>query len=132
MSVEAGLRAHLVADATVNDIVSGRIYNLLPQGVTYPAIRFQRISVSRFVTLDGPNDLTGVRMQVDCFDSDYAIAKDLATKVRQSLNGVTDLLGAVTIDNVTLEGGDTDLTSQDGDSITRQVSLDFVVQLNEV
>lgn len=132
MTAEEGIVAELLADAAVSALVSARVFRLLPQNVTYPAISYQRISTERFNTLDGPNDLTQIRIQVDSWAATYAAVKALATAVRQALNGVRPLLGGVTVQHVYLVAGDTDDVTIDGDRIDHRVTQDYMILMNEV
>jgi len=50
LSIQKGVRAALVADATVSSIVSTRIYDEPPQDVSFPYIRFGDIQPSAFDT----------------------------------------------------------------------------------
>jgi len=132
MTVEEGLVAELLADAGVSALVGTRVYRLLPQNVTYPAIQYQRISAERFNTLDGPNDLTQIRMQVDSWSDSYEQVKALATAVRQALNGVRNTLGSQAVQHVYLVAGDTDDVTIDGDRIDHRVTQDYMVLMQEI
>lgn len=50
LALQKGLRAALVANAGVTAIVSTRVYDEPPQGVTFPYLRFGDISPSAFDT----------------------------------------------------------------------------------
>ena len=43
LELQRGIRASLVADSSITDIVSTRVYDEPPEGVTFPYIRFGRI-----------------------------------------------------------------------------------------
>lgn len=131
MILEEGIVAHLKADAPVFALVASRIYTHLPQAVTYPAIEFSRISVDRFNTLDGPSDLVNARIQVVCWAATYAVVKDLATKVRQALNGVATTLGGVAIQRLYFSAGETDRVDILEDRKDYSVSFDFICALIE-
>ena len=132
MAVEDGLYAELAGNAGVSAIVGTRIYpEQRPQNSAVPAITYQRVSVERLQTLTGPVALTNVRVQINCYDNNYSGVKTLSVAVRSALDGVVNSLGGTTIQQAWLEGGDTDLGVIDGDSEVRQVSLDFIIVLQE-
>lgn len=131
MTAEIGLRAELAADATVAALVGARIYpEFMPENVTYPAITYRRVSTVRFNKMSGPDDLTQVRIQVDCWDDSYADVQTLAAAVINALDGVKTTLGAQVVSHCYLDSRQ-DLSEMDGDRIDRRVSLDFVIFLSE-
>ena len=50
LAIQKGLRARLVANAGVTDIVSTRVYDEPPQAVTFPYLRFDQITANAFDT----------------------------------------------------------------------------------
>jgi len=46
LELQKGIRASLVADSSITDIVSTRVYDEPPEGVTFPYVRFGRIEPS--------------------------------------------------------------------------------------
>ena len=50
LAIQKGLRARLVANAGVTDIVSTRVYDEPPQTVTFPYLRFDQITANAFDT----------------------------------------------------------------------------------
>ena len=138
MVLEEGLVAHLRADAGIQALVGNgdspetyRIFQeLLPQEVTYPVLSYQRISSPHEATLDGRSTFTPARIQVDCHAETPSAASGLAAAVNTALNGVTGDLGGVTIQHIYNEQR-TDLSSMEGDSVRRRITLDFVIFLHE-
>lgn len=131
MSLEEGLRSALVADGTVNGLIAGRIYpEIMPQDVVYPAISYQRISTVRYQMLEGVDDFTQARLQVDCWSDTYSGVKSLATAVKSALDGATGTLGSQAIQHCILESM-IDLSQVVGDRVHRRISMDFLVYLNE-
>ncbi len=79
-------RAALLADAGVAALVNARIFPLkLPQGVTYPAVRYQVISEPPINGLRGPNPTRHARVQVDAYAKGYADADALASAIAGAL-----------------------------------------------
>ena len=67
MSLETGIYSVLTSDGTVSGLVGTRVYpDIMPQGVTYPAITYQRVSTVRTAMLSGVDDFTQVRIMVEC------------------------------------------------------------------
>ncbi len=91
MTISDGLRAHLLADASIAALVATRIYPLrLPQKVPTPltgAIVLQRISSIRWAHLRGQGALARPRFQVDSWAQTYDGAVALGTLVRSRLEG---------------------------------------------
>jgi hypothetical protein len=130
MSLETGLYAALAADGTVAGLVGTRIYpGIMPQGVTYPAISYQRISTVRTNMLSGVDDFTQVRIQIDCWDDGYSDVKTLANAVVSAIDGAT-ALDTQAIQHCHLESM-MDLPQVDGDRVEHRVSMDFIIYLNE-
>jgi len=97
-----------------------RIYPRLPQGVTLPAIRYQRISTERTLSLTGPVGVNNGTVQVDCRADSYSEAKDLADEVRGILHGYSGTWGTLTARLVNLET-ESDLEYIDGDKVIHWV-----------
>jgi hypothetical protein len=130
MSLETGLYTAITSDGTVAALVSTRVYpEFMPQGVTYPAITYQRVSTVRTQLLSGIDNFTQVRVVVDCWDSSYSGAKALADAVKNALDGVT-VLGAQSIQHCYMDSM-SDLSEIDGDREDRRVSLQFIIFLDE-
>jgi hypothetical protein len=66
---------------------------LFPDGVTFPAVRLQRITGKPLVTHDGDSGIETGLMQVSCFATSYAAAKTLAGEVKAALSGYTGEMG---------------------------------------
>lgn len=94
MSIETGLRTHLINNAAVAALVGSRVYPMrLPQGFVLPAISYQRISGPRQYDSVGATGRVHSRFQVNCWAETYAGARDLANKVRLALNDHRGVLG---------------------------------------
>ena len=97
-----------------------RIYPRLPQGVTHPAIRYQRISTDRTHALDSTVGVTAATVQIDCRAESYSASKSLADEVRAILHGYRGAWGTLTARLVDLES-ENDLEYQDGDELIHWV-----------
>lgn len=97
MSIEAGLRAFLIADAGVAAIAADRVYPApAPQDVARPFVTYQRETGERVRSLSGPSGLALPSYLVDCWSDDPTLADSagsysqvtaLAAAVRQALDG---------------------------------------------
>ena len=95
------LRLKLVADSTVTNLVGSRIYPLtLPQGVTLPAIRYQRITGTSDPHLGGTTGLAVATIQFDCVGTTYAKAEQVRDAVRESLEAYRGTVNGVKITSV--------------------------------
>ena len=97
-----------------------RVYPSLPQGVTFPAIRYTRVSTTRTLALNANVGVTNATVQIDCFAQSYSAAKALADAVRVILHGYTGSLGTLTARLVKLEM-ETDFVERDGDRETYMI-----------
>jgi hypothetical protein len=80
MTLAAVLRSALIADAGVAALVAGRVYPVqLPQGVTLPAVRYQRVSNSEQL---GSSVLRETRYQFDAWAVSHVGATSLAEAVK--------------------------------------------------
>ena len=85
MSLQTALVAIKSANATLNNLIGTRSHpNVLPQGVTLPAVRFQEISrVFPDYAFAGRPQLANIRVQID----GYAATSALRTTLRTALFG---------------------------------------------
>jgi Protein of unknown function (DUF3168) len=105
-SAEAALFSILTTDSAVAAIVGTRVYpDLLPQGVTYPAIRTQRISTPRspYRALDGVAGYASPRMQIDCCALSRSSAITLAQAVYAAVEGYHDTVNGLRVDAISTE-----------------------------
>ncbi len=131
--MESDLRTYLLGDATVAALVGTRVYPVrLPQGGTFPAITYQRVSqvpVGR--PTSGPPSVVAARVQFDVWSLNrdgvdgYAAARALADAVRQRLDGKTGALGSglTVVQDVRLDA-ERD-TGYDETGELYRISLDF-------
>lgn len=88
MSFETDLFAALVA----SDVVDERVYPVvLPQGVSYPAITYQRVSTARIRAHEGTS-LVGPLFQVTCWHTSPVVARDVKRGVVEALEGTYQCL----------------------------------------
>lgn len=103
-----------------------RVYPRLPQGVTYPCVRYQRIAADRTQAIDANVGVTMATIQVDCMAESYSECKALADSVRGILHGYRGAWGSLTCHNIMLET-ENDLDHQDGDDILHWVSQRYAI-----
>ena len=98
MSIEDGLRTHLLDDAPVAALVVARIYPLkLPQNPTYPALTYEIVSDIPYRGLAGDADLEVIRVRIHAWAETFAGAIDLATKVRTATADFSGTMGSPAI-----------------------------------
>jgi Protein of unknown function (DUF3168) len=120
-SAEGALRALLTAGSPnpVAAIIGVRAYNKrLSQNVTYPAIRYARISTPRddTRTLDGREDYAKPRFQIDCYSVDDDVAIALSQAVRAHLVGFQGEVAGLRIDSIG--------TADEGGEVTENIGPD--------
>jgi len=114
-----------IAGASPQTSAAGRIYPRLPQSVTFPAIRYQRITTTRKHALDSEVGVTEATVQIDCMAESYSEAKTLADEVRTLLHGYRGALGTLTAHLVSLDT-ENDFYEQDGDNVTHWVTQRYI------
>ncbi len=125
MTIETGLKAHLVADGAVNADVAGRIYPLkLPQEPTYPAITYEVVGDTRHRDLSGPGDRERPHFRVHCWAATYAAALDLAADVRTALDGFKGTMDTTEVSSVKFDGWNDQF--EDVPEVYRRI-CDFVI-----
>ena len=113
-SAEAALYSLLTTGSPnpVAALVGTRVYPLvLPQGVSYPAIRLQRISTARsqYRGLDGRAAYASPRMQIDAYALTHGQAIAVAQAVYQLLEGFYGTVGGLRIDAIGIDDEGADL-----------------------
>jgi hypothetical protein len=131
VTIESGLRALIMGDATVGAAVAARVFpSPAPQNSVYPFITFQRISGQRVRSLAGPSRVALPVFQIDVWadsreqlqgGNSYMASRAIADAVRHALDGYSGRIEgyAVTI----IFQDERDLV-EDEPRITR-VSMDF-------
>lgn len=76
----------LTTDVPVSSITTQVSPSKIPQGASFPAITFQRISNAPEDTKDGVSTLDVIRIDVDIWNDNYEDGRDLADKVRTALD----------------------------------------------
>jgi len=118
--LEKGLYSKLAGNAP-QTLAAGRIYPLLPQGVTFPAILYTRIATDRVQALDGNVGVTEATVAIDSLAETYSQAKTLADEVRIILHGYSGAWSTLVCRNCVLDT-ETDFSEQDGDRVTHWVT----------
>lgn len=126
--LEKGLYSVLTGNSPQTS-AADRVYPRLPQGVTHPAIRYQRISTNRVLAITGPVGVTAATVQVDCRATSYSAAKGLADQVRAILHGYTGAWGTLTARLVNLES-ENDMEYIDGDDVIHWVVQRYRIHTN--
>lgn len=87
---------YLTAHAGLSALIGDRLYPMrLPEGVTFPAMTYQRISTPRMRSHSGPSGLASPRFQYDCWDVTYAGAGAVARELRLALDGYRGGMGQI-------------------------------------
>ncbi len=90
-------------DAPVIAITTQISPSTIPQGATFPAITFQRISNAPEDTKDGVSTLDVIRVDVDVWAEVYGDGKDLADKVRTALDRTSGTFDTRKIQSIRFE-----------------------------
>lgn len=87
--IEQAIHAKVLATAAITAICSSRVYAIkVPQGATFPAISYERVSTGlRDLTHNGTNQVAEPIFQFNCFADNPKTAKQLAAELRKALHG---------------------------------------------
>ena len=87
LALQKGIRAALVADATITGLVGSRVYDEPPQNVTFPYMRFGDIDPSAFDTDDTEGALVGVSIEAHSRSASGRVeVVQMAEAVREALH----------------------------------------------
>ena len=96
--IETALYYILSENAGVSALAGDRIYPVyMPQSCTMPAIAYQEIASTREYVMSGAIGMVSARYQINCWDDDYAGARDLADAVRIALEDYSGVISGVSI-----------------------------------
>ena len=91
------LRSVLLADAEVLAAVGTRIYLVLPQLPTFPAIVIGGVATNQ----DGVLDFVNTVAQVTVWDTDYTRCQEIAKTVRYALQRYKGRVGGIRFEGIT-------------------------------
>lgn len=102
-----GLYRFLVADATVNGYVAGRVYRvMLPKTYELPAIVYFKVTIGEEIeSLDGENSTESRRFQFSCFARDAKTPTLMARSLRSLLVPKSDGTGITPVVSYDLPDG---------------------------
>lgn len=131
--IRPALRAFLLADPAIKDLVGERIFpTLLPQGQPTPAIVIRSISGEGDYHMQGPSGLVRPRLQVDGWGRDPDKAAAVSNAVHARLDGYAGPMtfGAETID---VQGAfcRNELEDYDGESKLYRKARDYQIAYGE-
>ena len=128
-NLEKGLYSILTGNSPQTS-AAARVYPRLPQGVTFPAIRYQRIATTRQRAIDaGRVGVTVADLQIDCLAESYSECKTLADEVRVILDEYVGSWGTLTCRLCVLET-ENDLEYIDGDEVRHWVVQRYRISTN--
>ncbi len=126
MQIESILRAILVADPDVAEIIGTRAYQMhLPREPTFPAVVYQMISR----TQDAQTGIVRARIQYTCMAESWRGAADLADAVRCCLHSYRGVRDGARIEDVRYAGQHDDYDETTG---IHWIPVDVIVTYLEV
>jgi hypothetical protein len=104
-SPELVLAAVLTSDTGVAAMVGARVYPVIaPADAAIPFVTWRRAAVQREHSLSGPTGLPKVLLSVDAFAETYEAVRELADRIRLSLDGYGGVASnSVLVNHVSLE-----------------------------
>lgn len=104
MSLEADLRAYILADPTVAALVGDRMYPLvIPQGSPQPCIVYAKQGRDRQQLFCGEDGLYRTGVDIDCYAVIYDDAVTLANAVSARLKNFSGTMGTTRVPRIFLE-----------------------------
>ena len=104
MTINTDFFAWLSAQAGVSALVDNRIFpRQLPQGVTYPCIRFLRDDDGGFKDFDGQGGTLMTELQLDYVADTLTQAEAIAAEVSAAMKNYSGAMGSRTVQRVSLE-----------------------------
>jgi hypothetical protein len=95
------LRAHMLADAAVAEMVGSRVsWGGRPRTAALPAVVLYMIDAERDYAMRTPTGLVRSRVQADCWAVTYGEAVSVSRAVRGSLSGLRTTIGGIEIQGV--------------------------------
>ena len=122
-------RTFLLQQSAIGELVASRVFpNVIPQGMTLPAIRLTTVSGSTY-TRHGTEQLgkTSTTVQVDAYASNHAEAERLAEKIRIACHQYKGAWGGIHAASVhkTDERTFEDMPADGSSAVRRVISQDF-------
>lgn len=129
-TIEEALFSILTNDSALSALIGTRVYpNIFPQGVTLPAISYQRISSVRLHSHSGASQLARPRFQLTCLSDSYTEAISVANALREALDGYGGVPAGVRVP-VALIQNEFDTYAEENDLHT--VRQDYYIWFAEV
>jgi len=124
--MEKAIRKYLADNVS---LVSGRVYSMkLPQGCVLPAVTFQRISTVPLYSHEGFSHYTECRFQVSCWAVKHGDVREIASEVRDILEGYKGMMGATYVHRAFCIG---DIDMYEPATNIYHAPLDFMVAFEE-
>jgi hypothetical protein len=118
MGIEAGIYSRLSGSTAITALVGTRVYpQVVPQGASYPNIRFAIITDEVVHGMSGPTTLRQASLQIDCYSQNsYSGSISIAEAVMNQLNTNSTTFGSIAIENshVTSAGDEPAFAPTDG------------------
>lgn len=127
--MEEDIRTRLLATSGVTALVSSRVYcGSRPQGGVVPDVIINRISGAPIYTDDGESGLAEARLEIECFGTTYASAKNAARAVIASLSAFFGTVGVTTFQYILLDS-ERDFRESGGNvpEYLFRTQLDFII-----
>jgi hypothetical protein len=128
--LEPDLVQWLIAQPLIAPVIGDRIH---PQAASAesprPLLVYRRVGREPFRTLDGPAKPTLVRMQFDCWGGPLATSRDIADRLRRTLDGFAGTMGTTTVHNAAV---DNDVDERDDAWDEYRTTLDVVLFIDEI
>lgn len=131
--MEEALRSILLGDAGVSAQVGTRVaWGRRPQSdATLPAIVLHKITGIRDYVMSGASGMVESRVQVDCYGTTYAAAKQAARAVMTAVNSYSGTVSGTVFQRISIDGErDTNEADTAGNNLHR-TSIDLMIWHDE-
>lgn len=127
--IEDAIFARLSTDSGLTALVSTRIYPMkLPDTTAYPAITYQCIDKIPASALGTASTCFAARFQFDCWGKTMSAVKNLANKLRNSLDALDTTLSGIRIYGIVYLG---EFDTYEADTELYRISSDFKIMFTQ-
>lgn len=96
---------YLETQAAITNIVSTRIYPLLPpQNPTYPLVTYEHVDTGRGLTFSGQTEFENTDIRITGWGSTYTVAKSIRDALATLLRNFSGTMGTTTVKKLFIRG----------------------------
>ena len=133
--VGVSLRAHLVGQSAITDLISTRIWcDVFPQAATFPAVIYRQISAVHDHKIDGLAGAVESRITYEALATTRTVSRSIIDAIISELDGLRGTYTGVDILSITVDAGPEHYTEPPEDRTDNHryiTTIDFLVYHRE-